>query len=86
MDLKDEALPLDATITGFSPFIPGDADASSFPAGCLEYTFRNTGKKPQKAVFSLNSRNFMGNGPIGSFPGVATPAPEAPRRGRRRSR
>jgi len=67
--LRDEAVPLEATITGFSPFIPGDADSSSLPAGALEYKFRNTSKHPQRAVFSLNSRNFMGKGPIGAFPG-----------------
>ena len=45
INLADTALPIRATITGFSPFTPGDADASSIPAGSLEYTFENTSDK-----------------------------------------
>ncbi len=62
--LADEALPLRATITGFSPFTPGDPDSSSIPAGSLEYTFENVSKAPIEAVFSLNTRNFLGKGSI----------------------
>jgi uncharacterized protein (DUF608 family) len=65
--LADEALPISATITGFSPFTPGDADSSSLPAGALEYTFRNKTNEPVEAVFSLNTRNFMGKGSVGSI-------------------
>jgi len=57
--LKDAALPLEVHITGWSPFIPTDADNSSLPAGALEYTFRNTGRQPMEYVFSYNARNFM---------------------------
>ncbi|MDO6430883.1 GH116 family glycosyl hydrolase [Flavitalea sp. BT771] len=57
--LKDAALPLEVHITGWSPFIPTDADNSSLPAGALEYTFRNTGKQSMEYVFSYNARNFM---------------------------
>ena len=65
--LADQALPIDATITGFSPFTPGDADSSSLPAGALEYTFKNNSNQPVEAVFSLNTRNFMGKGSVGSI-------------------
>ncbi|MBN9381286.1 MAG: hypothetical protein J0H74_10990 [Chitinophagaceae bacterium] len=57
--LKDKELPLEVHITGWSPFIPTDADNSSLPVGALEYTFRNTGKGAMDYVFSYNSRNFM---------------------------
>ncbi len=59
IDLKDDALPLDVTITGWSPFTPGDADNSSLPVGALEYTFTNTSKDAVDAVFSFNTKNFM---------------------------
>lgn len=57
--LSDSDIPLDVTITGWSPFIPSDADNSSLPVGALEYSFSNTSNKTIDAVFSFNSRNFM---------------------------
>ena len=60
--LEDKDLPLDVEITGWSPFIPGDADNSSLPAGALEYHFRNRSNKEIEAVFSWNAKNFMKKG------------------------
>jgi uncharacterized protein (DUF608 family) len=57
--LSSDDLPLDATITGWSPFIPGDEDNSSLPAGALEYTFQNTSGQAVEALFSFNTVNFM---------------------------
>lgn len=57
--LTDEDIPVEVTLEGWSPFIPGDADNSSLPAGILEYTFENKSGKELQAVFSFNSRNFM---------------------------
>ena len=57
--LKDPRIPLDVTLTGWSPFIPGDADNSSLPVGGLEYSFRNSTGSTVEAVFSFNSKNFM---------------------------
>jgi uncharacterized protein (DUF608 family) len=59
IELKDNDVPLDVQIKGWSPFIPTDADNSSLPAGAMEYTFRNTTNSKVEAVFSYNSRNFM---------------------------
>ncbi len=67
--LADEALPIHATITGFSPFTPGDPDSSSIPAGSLQYTFQNKTNVPVEAVFSLNTRNFMGKGTVAAIDG-----------------
>jgi uncharacterized protein (DUF608 family) len=67
VSLADKALPITATITGFSPFTPGDADSSSLPAGALEYAFKNNSKETVELVFSLNTRNFMGSGSVGSI-------------------
>ena len=59
VNLTDSDMPVDVAITGWSPFIPGDADNSSLPVGGIEYTFKNTGGKDLEAVFSFNSENFM---------------------------
>ncbi|MBI2422853.1 MAG: hypothetical protein HYV27_08485 [Candidatus Hydrogenedentes bacterium] len=71
--LHDDALPLDVTLTGWSPFTPGDADSSSLPVGALEYTFTNTSAVAVDAVFSFHTKNFLGEGTpgasgIGEFP------------------
>jgi len=65
--LSDAAVPFAVEITGWSPFTPPDADASSLPAGALEYRFKNTSDKVQRAVFSFNARNFMGSNNSGSI-------------------
>jgi uncharacterized protein (DUF608 family) len=57
--LRDENFPLQAEISGWSPFIPSDADNSSLPVGALEYHFTNTSKSALNIVFSYNSKNFM---------------------------
>lgn len=58
-------MPLVAKITGWSPFIPTDADNSSLPVGVLEYQFTNTSDKAIETVFSYNTKNFIdGQGTI----------------------
>ena len=57
--LKDADIPLEVSVTGWSPFIPTDADNSSLPVGAIEYTFKNTGNKKVESVFSYNAKNFM---------------------------
>ncbi len=59
VNLNDADMPVDVAITGWSPFIPGDADNSSLPVGGIEYTFKNTESRDLEAVFSFNSENFM---------------------------
>ncbi|MDR3198543.1 MAG: hypothetical protein LBU34_11805 [Planctomycetaceae bacterium] len=68
--LSDAVVPVTATITGWSPFTPPDADSSSLPAGALEYSFTNPTEKTLRCIFSFNSRNFVNNnGSIGSVNG-----------------
>ena len=57
--LSDPAMPVEVELTGWSPFVPGDADSSSLPVAALEYTFRNPTRRPVKSVFSFHSVNFM---------------------------
>ena len=59
VELQDEDIPLDVSLTGWSPFIPGDADNSSLPVASLEYTFKNTSNQDIQAVFSYHAENFM---------------------------
>jgi uncharacterized protein (DUF608 family) len=62
VELGDAAVPLEVTMTGWSPFIPGDADDSSLPVGGLEYAFHNPTGAPVEAMFSFNTKNFMAMG------------------------
>jgi uncharacterized protein (DUF608 family) len=57
--LEEEDFPLKATIRGWSPFIPTDADSSSLPVGALEYTFENKATSSHECIFSFHSKNFM---------------------------
>ncbi len=57
--LEDDDIPLAIDITGWSPFIPGDADNSSLPVGALEYSFKNPTDSAIDAVFSYHAKNFM---------------------------
>jgi len=59
VDLRDPGIPLDVTLTGWSPFTPGDADSSSLPVAALEYRFSNPTDAPVDAVFSFHARNFF---------------------------
>jgi uncharacterized protein (DUF608 family) len=59
VQLKDQDMPLQVTLTGWSPFIPTDADNSSLPVGGLEYRFKNSSPRALELIFSYNARNFM---------------------------
>src|SRR5688572_3235581 len=59
ISLEEKDYPLQAEITGWSPFIPTDADNSSLPSGALEYKFKNTSNQSVDCVFSFHSKNFM---------------------------
>ena len=63
LKLHDGKMPLDVTITGWSPFIPTDENNSGLPVGALEYQFNNTSDKVIECVFSYNARNFMAISP-----------------------
>jgi uncharacterized protein (DUF608 family) len=59
VSLHHAAIPLEVALTGWSPFIPGNADDSSLPVAALEYRFVNSSESPVDAVFSFHSTNFM---------------------------
>ncbi len=57
--LTDPAMPLDAAVTGWSPFTPPDADATSWPVAALEYTLTNPTGGALEVVFSFHARNVL---------------------------
>jgi uncharacterized protein (DUF608 family) len=59
IQLSDEEMPVKVSITGWSPFVPGDADASSLPVAALEYNFVNTTDQNLKAVYSFHSTSIL---------------------------
>ena len=59
IELKDEKIPLDVRIKGWSPFIPNDSYNSSLPVAGLEYKFENNTENVIEAVYSFNSINFI---------------------------
>jgi len=56
---KDNDVPLESTLTGWSPFIPGNGDESSLPVAALEYSFTNSSPAEIEAVYACHSFNFM---------------------------
>jgi uncharacterized protein (DUF608 family) len=59
VELADDDVPVKASLTGWSPFIPGQADDSSLPLGVLEYSFENTSAEAIESVFTFASKHFM---------------------------
>ena len=59
VELEDEGIPVSVRITGFSPFVPLDADSSSLPVAGLEYEFVNNRQETISATFSFNAENFI---------------------------
>jgi len=57
--LSDRDVPLVVTITGWSPFVPGDSDSASLPVAGVEYAMVNTSSVPLRATLSFHARNFM---------------------------
>jgi len=59
VELTDPEMPVTVDVTGWSPFIPGNADDSSLPVCGLEYRFRNSTDRAQQAVFSFHCGVFL---------------------------
>jgi uncharacterized protein (DUF608 family) len=59
IELSDSDVPLDVSISAWSPFIPGDSNNSSLPVGTVEYNFCNNSGDTIEAVYYFCSFNFM---------------------------
>ncbi|HBC86033.1 MAG TPA: hypothetical protein DCZ94_03675 [Lentisphaeria bacterium] len=66
--LQEKNFPVSAEITGWSPFIPGDADNSSLPVAGLEYTMTNKSTRKIEAVWSFHAFNFLRVNPAKDMP------------------
>ena len=69
VELSDDKIPLEVEIKGWSPFVPGDADASSLPVASIEYRFKNNTAETVEFVYSFHSENFLAEGPAKHFMG-----------------
>lgn len=58
--LSDDSLPVNVTLKGFNPLIPGDADASGLPVAVLTYEVENKGSVPLEVSVCGSFRNFVG--------------------------
>ncbi|MBP5286146.1 MAG: hypothetical protein ILO34_08600, partial [Kiritimatiellae bacterium] len=59
--LSDPTLPVRVDVKGFSPFVPGDSEASQLPVAYLEYEVENTGGEPLEVSVAAFVRNIVGN-------------------------
>ena len=59
VQLREEAVPVCVGITGWSPFVPGNADDSSLPVAALEFEFSSVAWEPLDLVYSFHAVNFM---------------------------
>ena len=60
VSLSDPSLPVEVTIKGFNPLVPGDADASGLPVAVLSYAVRNVTGRPVEVAVCGSLRNFIG--------------------------
>jgi len=59
IEVEDPDAPVEARVTGWSPFVPGDADASSLPVGAVEYRFANRADRELRLTFSFHMEQFL---------------------------
>ncbi len=59
-NLSSADLPIRARVKGFSPFIPGDAEASGLPLAVLTYEIENLTDQPIEVSVCGAMRNFAG--------------------------
>ncbi|MFC1526953.1 GH116 family glycosyl hydrolase, partial [Candidatus Latescibacterota bacterium] len=62
VQLRDDELPLSVELEAWSPFVPGDGEASGLPAAFLTYRLRNRARRAVRLQFSFHAQ-FPGRGP-----------------------
>jgi len=63
--LRDDAVPVTARITGWSPFIPLNDRDSSMPVAILDVTLTSTRERPVHAVLAFSLGNVCGHPELG---------------------
>lgn len=61
IDFTSRKLPVKLRLEAYNPFIPGDADASGFPAAVLKYTITNPRKRPVDVTIAWSLFNPIGS-------------------------
>ena len=80
VNLEDPAMPVQVRVTGWSPFVPLDADSSSLPVAGLEYELANESAAEVEAVWSFHVASVTPNATggvsathrVGAIPGGFT--------------
>jgi len=57
---QDDRLPVEVSLTAFSPMVPLDADASAIPAAVLVYRVRNRTRGPAEGTVAFSMANVAG--------------------------
>ncbi len=66
----DEALPVEVSLTAYSPFCPLDAETSGLPVVVFQFTVRNLSDKTAHAHLAATLQNFVGWDGIRNITGV----------------
>ena len=69
----DEALPVDVSLTAYSPFCPLDAQVSGLPAVIFRFTVRNPADRAASLHIAATLQNFVGWDGIQNIVGVECP-------------
>ncbi|MCW8132260.1 MAG: hypothetical protein KIS92_18070 [Planctomycetota bacterium] len=65
IDFKDRELPVKASLEAYTPFVPLNADESSYPVAVFHWTFRNPSKKAVQVSLLSTMQNPIGRQDIG---------------------
>jgi len=65
IDFRDRQVPVKVALEAYTPFVPLDADASSYPAAIFNWTFTNPGKKSVEVSLLASMHNPIGRQDIG---------------------
>lgn len=70
--MRDTELPVEVTLTAFSPFSPLDEAISSFPTACFVFRLHNLTKKTQKVSLGAFLQNTIGYDAFGPVQSINT--------------
>ncbi len=59
VELNDKSMPIQVSVTAWSPFIPSDEDNSSLPVVAVEYGLRNQSAQNVEGLFSFHSGHIL---------------------------
>ncbi len=60
LSFREDQLPIKVELEAYNPFIPGDPDASGYPAAILKYTVTNLSEEEVEVAIAWCIRNLVG--------------------------